>query len=194
MIYLHHVPLTDIPQEGLSPKQAIALYRERILGDFCCERGLPKPIFARHQHGKPYVVNVNLAFNQSHSQHDYVLAYSLAVSDLGVDIENLGRRANFDGLANRYFHADEYQLWQNQQCDVAWWFRLWTIKEAVLKASGLGIRLPLNELKAIFINDDTGYVYHKNIGKFYFQTMVIDACMVTVAYPFEYGDVKIVRV
>lgn len=194
MIYLHHVPLTDIPQEGLSPKQAIALYRERILGDFCCANRLPKPIFARHQQGKPYIANVNLAFNQSHSPHDYVLAYSLAVSDLGVDIENLTRQVNFDGLANRYFHTDEYRLWQKKHHDKVLWFQLWTIKEAVLKASGLGIRLPLNELKAVFINDDTGYVYHKNIGKFYFQTMVIDACMVTVAYPFEYGDVKIVRV
>lgn len=191
MIYLHHVPLTDIPQEGLSPKQAIALYRERILADFCCERGLPKPIFARHQQGKPYIANVNLAFNQSHSQHDYVLVYSLAVSDLGVDIENLTRQVNFDGLAKRYFHADEYQLWQNQQCDKVLWFRFWTIKEAVLKASGLGIRMPLNELKAVFLDDDVGYVYHHDIGKFYFQNIIINDCMVTVAYPFDYGNVQI---
>lgn len=192
MIYLHHVLLTDILQEGLSPKQAIALYRERILGDFCCANGLSKPIFARHQQGKPYIANVNLAFNQSHSPHDYVLVYSLAVSDLGVDIENLSRQVNFDGLAKRYFHADEYRLWQNQQRDVAWWFRFWTIKESVLKASGLGIRLPLNQLRAIFIDDNTGYVYHHDIGKFYFQNIIINDCMVTVAYPFTFGDVPIV--
>lgn len=197
MIYLHHTPLSLILTHYNSrlintDRECIRAYRHQLLSEFCHNKNLPTPIYDKDNHGKPFCQNIPaLSFNQSHCARDYALIYSLDIKNIGVDIENSHRQVKFDDLAKRYFHADEYALWQNDECDKCLWFKLWTIKEAVLKASGIGIRLPLNELRAIFINDDTGYVYHKRLGKFYFQTIVIDAFVVTVAYPFDYGNVQI---
>ena len=52
-------------------------------------------------------------------------------------IEELDRKVRFDALAQHAFHPEEYQTWQESQ-DEEYWFRVWTTKEAILKASGLG--------------------------------------------------------
>lgn len=200
MIYLHHTSLSLIlpnyqERLGNNDRECIHAYRHQLLNKFCHHKNLPIPIYDKDNHGKPFCQNIpQLQFNQSHCTSDYVLVYSLDIKNIGVDIENIHRQVNFDDLAKRCFHHDEYTLWKNHHNKKEIWFKIWTIKEAVLKASGLGIRLPLNELRAVFIDDDTGYVYHQDIGKFYFQTMMIDACMVTVAYPFDYGNIRIVGV
>lgn len=193
MIYLHHAPLTSIMQDGTVSKRVFADYRERILSDFCGDCDLPKPAFAKDEYGKPYCTNIaHLHFNHSHSQSDYALIYSLTVQNIGVDIENIHRQVNFDGLAKRYFHQDEYHHWQKNGYDKNLWFAYWTIKEAVLKASGIGIRMPLNQLNAIFINQDSGYVNHQHIGKFYFKQRIINDNIISIAYPFEYKDRPII--
>lgn len=194
MIYLHHMPICAITTSNTSSlqKQALAEYRHQLLSQFCQYQNLPTPIYDKSRYGKPFVKNIpNLHFNQSHSSNDYVLIYSLDVADIGVDIENMHRNLNVDKLAKRYFHADEYQHWQDNGGDKRLWFQYWTIKEAVLKACGLGIRTPLNNIKALFIDDDRGYVYHQTIGQFYFKNIMVDDCMITVAYPFEYGQIII---
>lgn len=196
MIYLHHTPLSrilskNITQVSKSDRDTICEYRHKILTAFCQAHNLPTPIYDKHAFGKPFITNAPLAFNQSHCVSDYVLVYSLTILDVGVDIENIHRKPNFMALAKRYFHDKEYQLWQKSGYDTHLWFKLWTIKEAVLKAQGLGIRLNLNELNAIFISDDGGYVHHHKIGKFYFKNLMVNDCVITVAYPFDCGDVSI---
>lgn len=200
MIYLHHTPLSLIltpHHRRLSDtdRERIRTYRHQLLSGFCQMHNLPTPIYDKDNNGKPFCQNIPaLSFNQSHCASDYALIYSLDIQNIGVDIENIHRQVNFEGLAKRYFHADEYLLWQHANCDKYLWFKLWTVKEAVLKASGIGIRFPLNELKAVFIDDDVGYVYHHNIGKFYFKNIIINHNMITISYPFECGTVGIVGV
>lgn len=185
MIYLHHTPLsrillTDAPVNK-NNRALIYAYRHNLLTNVCQAHHLPTPIYDKDKFGKPFIVNSPLSFNQSHCASDYALIYGLGISNIGVDIENVNRDVNFTALAKRYFHHDECQLWQNNHSDSALWFKLWTIKEAVLKAHGLGIRLNLNELNAIFTHDDGGYVCHDKIGQFYFKNIMIDDCVVTVA-------------
>jgi len=103
-------------------------------------------LFAKHEYGKPYLLNHTLHFNHSHSQQYYALALSERVKDIGIDVEELDRKVRLDSLAQHAFHTDEYATWQNLEQDREYWFKVWTTKEAVLKASGLGIRLDLNTL------------------------------------------------
>lgn len=197
MIYLHHTPICAITIRNtpILQKQALAHHRHQLLSQFCQYQHLPTPIYDKSIHGKPFCQNIShLSFNQSHCTSDYVLIYSLEVSDIGVDIENMGRNLNFDNLAKRYFHDDEYHHWQDNGGDKRLWFCYWTIKEAVLKACGLGIRMPLNALKAVLIDKDFGYVDNDGIGKFYFRNIVMGDGMITVAYPFEYGKIDIIVV
>lgn len=191
MIYVYFdklaniVAQANIAQDNLQKSQIKSIlfsHRHQILSQFCSQNHLPVPAYAKEPHGKPVVINSQLAFNQSHSDDGYALAYSLSVQRLGVDTESIHRQANFEALARRFFHVDEYAFWQASGCDRVLWFKIWTIKEAVLKASGLGIRMPLHELNAQFASERQGEIIHERIGRYRFECIVMNDDMLTIAY------------
>ena len=139
---------------------------------------------ARTAHGKPYLpAYPELAFNHSHSQQHYALAVSHSVQDIGVDLEDLGRKVRFDALAQHAFDADEYAHWLACGQDPIYWFKVWTAKEAILKASGLGIRMSLNQLHtACRLEQDQGRCVDAELGHFAFEHIQTDAVMLTVAW------------
>lgn len=93
---------------------------------------------AREPGGRPYVACPASApaFSVSHSGPSLVLA--LAATRVGIDIEH--RRARpYRELASRAFVESEREWIALQDDRVTAFLRLWTAKEAVLKAAGLGI-------------------------------------------------------
>ncbi|KPU83017.1 4-phosphopantetheinyl transferase [Psychromonas sp. PRT-SC03] len=92
--------------------------------------------------GKPEVSNTTrpLRFNLSHNNDLIICAITLE-KDIGCDIENLARKINVKSISKRYFSVLEQQqlnaLPDNQKN--AFFFKLWTLKEAFVKATGLGI-------------------------------------------------------
>ncbi|WP_445114982.1 4'-phosphopantetheinyl transferase family protein [Acinetobacter sp. WZC-1] len=139
--------------------------------------------------GKPYLLHhPEFSFNHSHSQRCYALATSHHMSGIGVDIEDMDRTVRFDALARHAFHSHEYRIWQAEDCSADYWFRVWTTKEAVLKAAGLGIRINLNELNTqLHPVQDGGICQHPAIGAFAYQNYRLADCMLTVAWPSEYS-------
>ncbi|MCD2450047.1 4'-phosphopantetheinyl transferase superfamily protein [Methylicorpusculum oleiharenae] len=102
--------------------------------------------FAKGQYGKPFLINdPELAFNVSHSANCLVVAVSRNC-DIGVDVEAIKPRNNLQGLASRCFAAEEQTYWQalNQDQQLIGFYRLWTAKEAFVKAVGRGIALGLD--------------------------------------------------
>ncbi|WP_343568623.1 4'-phosphopantetheinyl transferase superfamily protein [Acinetobacter sp.] len=143
-------------------------------------------VFAKHEYGKPYLLNHTLHFNHSHSQQYYALALSERVKDIGIDVEELDRKVRLDSLAQHAFHADEYATWQSLEQDREYWFKVWTTKEAVLKASGLGIRLDLNTLNTqAHPTNHGGLCSHELIGTFAYQNFVSGNMILTVAWRSE---------
>ncbi|HCQ62968.1 MULTISPECIES: 4'-phosphopantetheinyl transferase superfamily protein [Acinetobacter] len=143
-------------------------------------------LFAKHEYGKPYLLNHTLHFNHSHSQQYYALALSERVKDIGIDVEELDRKVRLDSLAQHAFHPDEYATWQNLEQDREYWFKVWTTKEAVLKASGLGIRLDLNTLNTqAHPANHGGLCSHELIGTFAYQNFVSGNMILTVAWRSE---------
>jgi len=166
-------------------KQQIYYYRNQLLAQqLGCS--IEQLQFAKHEHGKPYLTSHTLHFNHSHSQHNYALAISGRVKDIGIDIEELDRNVNFDALAKHAFHPDEYRIWQETQ-DQGYWFRVWTTKEAILKASGLGIRLDLNSLNTqVHPINDGGMCTHPVVGTFAYQHFTLaQNLIITVAWRAE---------
>lgn len=95
--------------------------------------------------GKPELADTDWHFNISHSGSLLTLAFGNQ-APLGVDIETrLLSPAQVQRLAKRYLSHDE-QTWLDQPNSDALFLRLWTIKEAVLKAHGSGIA---NNLQAV---------------------------------------------
>lgn len=95
--------------------------------------------FARESSGKPRLAGDGLHFNLSHSGILGLLGVHPSLA-LGVDIE-AERPRNFLGLAQRYFSASE-QAWLAAQPEPARghaFTRLWTCKEAWMKADGRGL-------------------------------------------------------
>lgn len=143
-------------------------------------------VFAKHEYGKPYLLNHTLHFNHSHSQQYYALVLSERVKDIGIDVEELDRKVRLDSLAQHAFHPDEYATWQSLEQDREYWFKVWTTKEAVLKASGLGIRLDLNTLNTqAHPTNHGGLCSHELIGTFAYQNFVSGNMILTVAWRSE---------
>ena len=167
-------------------KQVINKLRNQLLGKALLKE-IQDDLFSQTEHGKPFLPHYpNFSFNHSHSQKHYALATSAQVRDLGVDIEDLDRKVRFDALAKHAFHQDEYQIWQSANFDPMVWFKIWTTKEAVLKASGLGIRLNLNELNTqVHAFNDGGRCEHSLIGIFAYQNFNLGQAMLTVAWRSE---------
>ncbi|MGO5000314.1 4'-phosphopantetheinyl transferase family protein [Oceanisphaera sp. W20_SRM_FM3] len=105
------------------------------------------PIAINHK-GKPSLLMPNSIatdwyFNISHTGSLLALAIGNQ-APLGVDLESrLLSSAQIQRLAKRYFNEKE-QVWLAQHPDPAHFLRLWTLKEAVLKAHGSGIANNLN--------------------------------------------------
>lgn len=92
--------------------------------------------------GKPSLADGPF-FNLSHSGDLACLAVHDTI-DLGVDIEV--HRFVEDGLAERFFSLTENRALQSLAPEkrVAGFFRCWTRKEAVIKALGGGLSIPLD--------------------------------------------------
>ncbi len=166
-------------------KQQIQSVRNRLIAEKLQINSMELE-FAKYKHGKPYLLNHTLYFNHSHSQQYYALAMSEYVKDIGVDVEELDRNVRLDALAKHAFHPDEYAMWLSLDQDREYWFKVWTIKEAVLKASGLGIRLDLNTLNTqAHPTDHGGVCSHPLNGTFAYQNFIVGNMILTVAWRSE---------
>ena len=79
----------------------------------------------------------NFSGSLSHSGGHAVLAVPSADFPVGVDLERLCPR-RFDAWLDWVLHADEAR-WLQQHAELADYYALWTLKEALLKATGQGL-------------------------------------------------------
>jgi len=102
--------------------------------------------FETGQYGKPRLAGEEgrrFRFNVSHSDERLLIALSRK-GRLGLDIEVLDREVDFLGIGRSVFTADEQaalaKATGEARRDV--FFRFWTRKEALMKASGEGFQRP----------------------------------------------------
>ena len=99
--------------------------------------------FSLGEHGKPYLVGISDApsFNLAHSGELALVAVS--GRPVGIDLEQVRPLANMAQMAEMSFTDEERAaLWAlDEPTRTAAFFRLWTRKEAVMKAHGAGFRL-----------------------------------------------------
>jgi 4'-phosphopantetheinyl transferase len=109
-------------------------------------------LFSAGARGRPVIAAPRpappLEFNISHAA-DLILLGVTTGRDLGVDTEGLeARAADIDGLA-RYFAPQESAalLALPPSERLRRFFELWTLKEAYIKARGMGLSIPLNAFR-----------------------------------------------
>jgi 4'-phosphopantetheinyl transferase len=100
--------------------------------------------FSYQEFGKPYLADIDLQFNISHSDEMAVYAFTRA-AEIGVDIEKVENVFKAD-VAKRFFSNAEYEiltaLFGHDQ--ERGFYRVWARKEAVIKAIGDGLHIPLD--------------------------------------------------
>lgn len=127
-------------------------------------------IFHTTETGKPYIEG-GVEFNISHS-HDRVLFALAKDMPVGIDVEYCYReRVSYKKLAQRFFLPSEakYIRGAGEGELPRVFFQIWTIKEAAVKALGLGISrgfrrcevtfLPKQEEPALLIDGRASYFY-----------------------------------
>lgn len=112
---------------------------------------------ARGPFGKPFLERKDLRFNMSDTKDAVLVAFTHR-TEVGADIETMTRRVDHASVAEHYFTAPELQSildasggsdTRSQQ--KRRFLELWTRKEAVLKASGVGI---MDDLKALRVDGE----------------------------------------
>lgn len=101
--------------------------------------------------GKPFLADESaddrLCFNLSHTHQ--IALYAVAWNrEVGVDVEQIQPERDWEGIAARFFTPQENEMLQQLTPDLKLqgFFNAWTRKEAVLKAVGQGLTIPLHQL------------------------------------------------
>lgn len=102
--------------------------------------------FENGEFGKPGLSCGSLYFNISHTGNSLLVAVA-NFSDIGIDIETIKSRIGLEGLARRCFSDREFECWRRLPPGerLQAFYRLWTKKEAFVKAVGRGIALGLDQ-------------------------------------------------
>jgi 4'-phosphopantetheinyl transferase len=101
--------------------------------------GKPRPL--RDAHG------VKVCFNVAHSDNLALIAVSHE-REVGIDVERIRPLPGLDDIVARYFAPKERRAFARAAPEdrLALFYRFWTLKEAYLKADGIGLGLPLAEV------------------------------------------------
>lgn len=123
--------------------------------------------FDRRPDGKPFLVDhPALCFNLSHS--GALVAVAVAEQEVGVDIEQLRPIAHEMGVAKRIMAPDELARYEaldgTARTHCLLW--AWSRKEALVKATGEGIRRSLQEVRCEPRPDDRWQVVDLDVPGF----------------------------
>lgn len=114
--------------------------------------------FTQNPYGKPELagqfLNSPIRFNLSHSGDIALIVISYNI-EIGIDIEQILTDFEFEEIARYNFTLEENAVLQStsvaNRSEV--FYRIWTGKEAFIKAKGLGLSIPLDTFSIIPVSD-----------------------------------------
>jgi 4'-phosphopantetheinyl transferase len=104
------------------------------------------------EHGKPFVPGLDLPFSISRTRNLFAFAVGHSNQFLGVDIEQIKPEIDITNISRNYFSDKEQQLissLKNSDDQKRTFFEIWTRKEALLKAIGIGINTELHKVQVL---------------------------------------------
>jgi 4'-phosphopantetheinyl transferase len=107
-------------------------------------------VFGKSEQGKPFInqPDLDLAFSISHSHERVAIAFSKDPT-LGLDIEFMRSDVKFEKIADLYFTDQETEQLKRltPQEQKAYFFKVWTLKESIMKSTGLGFSLSMKSIE-----------------------------------------------
>lgn len=122
----------------------------QVLADYVQQQ--PTEIsFSENNYGKPFLSGVNgseIEFNLSHTEK-YVCCCVTNTFPIGIDVEMIKDMDDCLLIASNYFSENEVCDLKSQdpKSQNRYFFKLWTLKEAFIKANGLGLSMPLDSFE-----------------------------------------------
>ena len=181
-LHMWNVLLETAPQEfahlySLLSADEIAraerFYFERDRSRYIIGRGILRTLLGKYlgteaseiqfnygPHGKPTLEPVSmgqtLQFNLAHSNDRAIFIFGWD-RPVGIDIEHVRPLQDADRFAEQFYSARETALINSLPGDDKWnaFYKLWTCKEAFLKAQGSGLTVPLNQVEVFLDGEDT---------------------------------------
>jgi len=149
-------------------ERANRFYFEKDRRQFMLRRGILKQIISKYlaidpqnlpfeynRFGKPYLITDSLKhdlkFNMSYSNNVALCCIS-PQKNVGIDIEYLHKDVEFQPIIDRFFSQNEKEFIENIVINKQkeGFFKIWTRKEAILKAMGKGMSFPLEMINVPF--------------------------------------------
>lgn len=114
--------------------------------------------FDYDEFGKPSLIPMHvlpLQFNVSHSG-DLILIAITVDRAVGIDVERVRTDLDLDRIAAHFFSANECKILASLAGHGRYeaFFTCWARKEAYLKATGVGLSLPLHQFDVSFLPDE----------------------------------------
>ena len=106
--------------------------------------------FEANEYGRPNIAagicDLPLRFNLSHTYGLVACAVRIGL-DVGVDVERLSREVSFMEVADQFFAPAEVEALRALPATERFhpFFEYWTLKEAYIKARGMGLAIPLRQ-------------------------------------------------
>jgi len=125
--------------------------------------------FMNTQHGRPEIANPGIPSIRFNLTHTAGLAACVITLDqeCGIDAEKITKRHSPLDVARKMFSAAEYKHLKtlNGREQLKYFFSRWTLREAYVKAKGIGISFPTRKLTFSVENDDSISVsFHPDIA------------------------------
>jgi 4'-phosphopantetheinyl transferase len=127
-----------------------------------------QPVILKGEHGKPYLKDFpHIHYNISHT--DGMVACAIGDRQLGIDVERI-RPFRQNIIKKVFSDAERHRMEEIPESERSqYFFRIWTLKESYLKATGLGITVPLTTIsfewkeEASFACSVPGASYHQTM-------------------------------
>lgn len=162
----------------LMGKLMVAWYHKKMLGNFQWSTWELDP------HKKPFIKD-GISFNISHSKHHVIVGFGKG--EIGVDLEHKDA-IKLDQILTQ-LHPEEIQFIKLNENRNDAFYRVWTRKEAFLKAVGIGIVEGLVEWNCVadvIFKSESWHIYSLQIIPDYELALCIN-------YPLNIDAVKIIK-
>ena len=149
LLWLHENELAESRNfVHMGARRRYVLCRAALRAILCVNLGCENErlTFGEHRHGKPYAlvdaIPAQISFNVSHSGKHGLVAVA-PEGQIGVDVEERTTRRDFSRLIEAAFGPDEQSglKLEHARGEFQLFFKLWTVKEALIKALGTGLSL-----------------------------------------------------
>jgi 4'-phosphopantetheinyl transferase len=120
--------------------------------------------FHRNEQGKPSLKNEkgcnSIYFNLSHSENMCIFAFTKE-GEVGVDVEKIYNLSDMVGIVERCFSLLENKKFRllPEHSRKKTFFTCWTRKEALLKALGVGLSFPANQVDVLAGEDEASRIF-----------------------------------